>query len=109
MCCEFWDFVEKLSTTFEEIYILVHSFTDGVCSKLATIENEATAFEVIESQEKKEEKLLGTRSIHRLGGKGRVSLSGKGFDIFSHCFTCQCQHLKSFCLLLHPLLQKKAL
>ena len=68
MCCEFWDFVEKLLTTFEEIHILVHSFTDGVCSKLATIENEATAFEVIESQEKKEEKLLGTRSIHRLGG-----------------------------------------
>ena len=80
MRCEVWDFVEKSPRILEEIHILARSFEDGVCSKLANIEKEATAFEVTRSKEKKEEKTLGTKSIQRSAGKGRVSHVGKGLE-----------------------------
>ena len=49
-------------------------------SLLILLEKEATAFEVIGSQEKKEEKILGTKGIQRSAGKGRVSHIGKGLE-----------------------------
>ena len=73
MRCDICDFVEKSPRILEEIHILARTFKDGVCSKLAYTEKEATAFE-----EKKEEKVLGTKSIQRPAGKGRVSHIGKG-------------------------------
>ena len=78
MLCDVWDFVEKSPRIFEEIHILARSFEDGVCSKLANSEKEATAFDITRSKEKKEEKPLGTKSIQRSAGKGRVSHVGKG-------------------------------
>ena len=79
MRCEVCDFVEKSPRILEEIHILVLTFKDGVCSKLGYTEKEATAFEAFRSQkEKKEGKVLGTKSIQRLAGKGRVSHIGKG-------------------------------
>ena len=79
MRCDICDFVEKSPRILEEIHILARTFKDGVCSKLAYTEKEATAFEAFRSQEeKKEEKVLGTKSIQRPAGKGRVSHIGKG-------------------------------
>jgi len=78
-CAVSFVFVEKSPRILEEIHILARTFKDGVCSKLAYIEKEATAFEASRSQEeKKEEKVLGTKSIQRPAGKGRVSHIGKG-------------------------------
>ena len=79
MRCKLCDFVEKSLRILGQIHIFAPSFEDGVCSKLANIEKEATAFEALRSQEeKKEEKVLGTKSIQRPAGKGRVSHIGKG-------------------------------
>ena len=81
MRCELSDFVEKSSRIFEEVHILARTFNDGVCSKLGNIEKEATAFEAFRSrEERKEEKVLGTKSIQKLAGKGRVSHIGKGLE-----------------------------
>ena len=45
MRCEVCDIVEKSPRILEEIHILARTFKDGVCSKLAYTEKEATAFE----------------------------------------------------------------
>ena len=63
MRCELWDSVQKLPRILEQIHILACSYEDGICSKLANIEKEATAFEAFRSQEEKTEgKILGTKS-----------------------------------------------
>jgi len=80
MRCEVCDFVEKSPRILEEIHILARTFKDCVCSKLAYTEKEATAFEAFRSQEEKKEKVLGTKSIQRPAGKGRVSHIGKGLE-----------------------------
>ena len=49
----------------EQIHILARSFEDGVCSKLANIEKEATTFEAFRSQEEKKEKKYWVSKVYK--------------------------------------------
>ena len=70
---DLWDFVEKSQRILEQIHVLVRSFEDGVCSKRANIEKEATDFKAFRCEEEKKKKKIGyekyTKIFHILSGK----------------------------------------
>ena len=60
--------------------VLARNFEDGVYSELYNNEKEATASEANRIKEKKEETVLGMKSIQTWAGKGRVPYVGKGIE-----------------------------
>ena len=65
MRCELWGFVEASPRILEQIHISARNFENGICSKLANIEKESTAFEAFRSQEEEKEEKYWVRKAYK--------------------------------------------